>query len=172
MTLTNYHDKSYREARDENAIRAPKALLYGLRKTVQYFMTKLSNIHKLKGFRYVKEAFFGEAKGRNWYRGHYVFPGKDDIMSRFQKGKQLSCFIIEGQPGAVHVAYKLPNHQTTNNDEFGYLSFDINSVDWQQKIMGVHFSQFSLREGASIGNKQVKNVCSNALMPPYILEVY
>ena len=39
---------------------------------------------------------------------HYVFDKEEDIISRFQEGKPISCFVFEDQPGAVHVAYKIP----------------------------------------------------------------
>ena len=167
ISLTKDQNKSFREARDENAIRAPKALLYGMRKTIQYFKTKLLHIHRVKGFRGLREAFFGESEKRDWYRGHYVFDKEEDIMRRFQEGKPLSCFVFEHQPGAVHVAYESPFYQDKANNEFRYLSFDINSAEWTNKIMGVHFSQFTLREGYSIGNKRQTNTCSHALMLPY-----
>lgn len=138
------------EAREENSIRSPKAILYGMQKNQEYREWKLRLLHKLNGFDTLMNAFpeILTSDPRTRYKGYHVFDSCEDIKRRHRDGKALSCFTLDGDTDIVCVAF----HGGYNFDDNGYdivhyITFEYNAGGiMDDKVSGVHFCSF--KEGS------------------------
>ena len=153
-----------REARDENAIREPKSMLYGMRKALSYFVTKLRNLHKMKGFKFLRIAY---SRGKNdvkySFRGYYVFSSVQDIMSRIESRRPVSCFVVGDNYNTVHVAY----NRTSGNEDISYLSFKIRNEVSSVDNCGLHYCYFERCADLTTMKKEDLAITEYAIMLPY-----
>jgi hypothetical protein len=68
---------------------------------VEYFVTKLRNLHIKEGLHYVMKEK-QPVKRREWYREYHCFDSKKVVLDRFKTGKALSCFVLKHNYGEVH----------------------------------------------------------------------
>ena len=161
------------EAREENAIRSPKAILYGMQKNQEYREYKLRLLHKLNGFDTLMYAF-PEIHTRecvNRYKGYHVFDSSEQIKQRHKSGKPLSCFTLEGENNTVCVAF----HGGFITDDDGddvvhYLTFKYKTGGiMDHKVSGVRYCGF--QEGSEMIIKKEEmstRIDDYALMLPLI----
>ena len=157
-----------RENRDENSIRDPKSILWAMRKSEgqseKYLMSKLELYQKINWMRFVALGYktdYLDVKER--YRGYYVFSDMDEITERFNTGKALSCFTIDGDCDHIHVAYKVKKSPA----ELHYTSFHITSHGFVHET-GVQFIGIGHTGCHQRCDKKSEIVISNyAVMLPY-----
>ena len=106
-----YYFTLIREARDENAIRGPKSVLWKLRKNPQYFAGKLIILQQQRGLDILA---CSEDPSSVSYHGYFVFPSIEDVKDRFESGQPISCFCLDGNRSEVHVAYHTKKERTEN----------------------------------------------------------
>jgi len=165
-----------REAKDEKQIAGPKAVLVSMRKDEQYRETKMRLLHKLVGIESIASSFNDEEGDdeRHWFKGFHVYPSRDEVLSKFQKGEPLSCFCLnkEDEHALVHVAYK---DQEKRDKTVSYLTFgyDISKVT---NDTGIEFCPFTIKQEKNSVHAAVsrvekdelrKDIASYALMLPY-----
>lgn len=157
----------FREARDENSIRKPKATLYGMRKTANYFVTKLRNLHIKEGLKYVMKEI---VKTRDWFRGYHCFDSKKVVLDRFKRGQVLSCFVLNNNYEEVHVAYKdqAVSREGEGGDDIAFATFTYSTHLLCCQVAGVQFCKFTCIKEFSTARKQELNITDYALMLPYM----
>lgn len=162
-----------REAKDENAIRQPKSLLWKMRKSTSYFEAKLRLLYKMKGldslYDKYKESIELETRVRQPSM-FYTFPKRKDVMDSFEVGKPLSCFCLDNNYLKIHVAVALGDcsENKKEGDNFAYLTFDCKVQQWFQRELGVHFCMFRLEDDKpTTANKSSLNFTDYALMLPF-----
>lgn len=156
----------FREGRDENSIRKPKASLYGLRRAVEYFVSKLRNLHIKEGLNYVKNEKDPVKRGE-WFRGYHCFESKKVVHDRFERGQALSCFVLNNNYGEVHVAYRT-NASCRGGDDLYFATFHCSTLTLPVQESGVHFCKFTCSKELTTAKKQDLNITDYALMLPYI----
>jgi hypothetical protein len=134
------------EAREENSIRSPKAILYGMQKNQEFREWKLRLLHKLNGFDTLMSAFpeIHVRDSGTWYKGYHVFDSCKDIQQRHRAGKALSCFSLDGETNTVCVAfhdgYKIDDD---GDDVVHYFTFKYETGGtMDDKVSGVHYCSF------------------------------
>jgi hypothetical protein len=162
-----------REAKDENAIRQPKSLLWKMQKSTSYFEGKLRLLYKMKGldslYDKYKESIELETRVRQPSM-FYTFSKRKDVMDSFEVGKPLSCFCLDNNYHKIHVAVALGDcsENKKEGDNFAYLTFDYNVELWFRREVGVHFCQFKLMdEKPTTANKSSLNFTDYAVMLPF-----
>jgi len=154
-----------REARDENAIRGPKSVLWKLRKNPQYFAGKLLILQQQRVLDILNRS---DDASDFRYHGYFVFPSKDDVTYRFESGQPLSCFCLDQNHNEVHVAYhtrKRKDRACAPSHGINYLTY---SCTQQLKTFetGVIFRQFAYKE-ENTKCKDEMNITDYAIMLPY-----
>lgn len=139
-------------------------MLYGMRKTLSYFVTKLRNLHKMKGFNFLRIVYSRKKNDiKHSYCGYYVFSSVQDILSRLESRKPVSCFIVGDNYKSVHVAYG----RTNGNTDISYLSFqcrnEVSSVD----DCGLHYCYFERCPNLTTIKKDDLDITGYAIMLPY-----
>ena len=66
---------------------------------------KIRLLHKLTGMEFLNREYVSVFTWPNWYEGYHVFQNKSDIKDRFRSGEPFSCFCLDGDCNAVHVAF-------------------------------------------------------------------
>ena len=147
-----------------------------MRKDEQYRETKMRLLHRLVGIESLASSFNGEEGDdeRHWFKGFHVYPSRETVLAKFQKGDPLSCFCLneEDERALVHVAYK---DQEKRDTTVSYLTFsyDISKVT---NDTGIDFCPFTIEQEKNSVHaaasrvdkvKLQKNIVSYALMLPY-----
>ena len=153
----------FREARDENSIRKPKATLHAMRKNKEYFATKLTKLHKNAGLKFLGSAFYPTDNCGERNKRYHCFPNQADVITRFEDGKPLSCFFLDDDFNKVHVAYNVVG------TDCSYASFECLPSSLHTKESGVHFCKFKCIQEHSTAKKNELNITHEALMLPYIV---
>lgn len=156
----------FREARDENSIRTPKSVLHAMRKNAGYFCTKLGMIHKRAGLQFLKDEYRSKTTHYR-YKGYHCFKDKKEVQTRFEKGKPLSCFILDGNFNQVHVAY-YPKENSHPGGHITFSTFKYETSDLHNKEAGVHFCRFVQLEEDSKKSFDTMNITHYALMLPFL----
>ena len=157
-----------RESRDKNSIRDPKSILWAMRKpegqSEKYLMSKLELYQKINWMRFVALGYKTDySVVRERYHGYHVFSDMDEITERYNKGKALSCFAIDGDHDHLHVAYKVKKSTT----ELNYTSFKITSNGFVHET-GLQFIGIGHTGYHKSCDKKSDIVISNfAVMLPY-----
>lgn len=139
-----------------------------MRKSKEYFSSKLRAIHRRAGLSILhKEYCNRESPIRNWYHGYHCFQDKQDVLNRFETGKPLSCFIIDGDFGQVHIAY-YSSFASSNVGHILYSSFDCITTSMHTRETGIHFCKFKCINEQTAARRDDLNVTHFALMLPYI----
>jgi hypothetical protein len=155
------------EARDVNSIRKPKASLYGLQKTVEYFVTTLRNLHIKDGLNYVMKEK-QPVKRREWFSGYHCFDTKKVVLDRFKTGQVLSCFVLSHNYDEVHVAYGDNAVHRGGGDDLAFASFTYSTHTLCCQESGVQFCKFTCSKKFTNAKKQELNITDYAIMLPYI----
>lgn len=122
-------------------------------------------LHKRAGLKFLRYMFrSNDKKVRNWYKGYHSFRNKHDVLNRFNEGKPLSCFVIDGDTSQVHVAY---THCDRDYD-ITYATFTCSTSVLHKKEVGMHFCRFECINELTSARKQDLNITDVALMLPYI----
>ena len=77
-----------------------------MQKCQLYHEGKIRLLHKLTGMEFLNEEYEDVHARLDRYKGYHVFPNKSLVEDRFQKGKPLSCFCLDGRCNEVYVAFK------------------------------------------------------------------
>ena len=85
---------SIREARNERQIDRPKEMLVAMRKTLEYRMGKMKNLHKLIGIDFINYNF-DEREFRDWFVGFHTFT-YNNVIQRRENSRPLSFFTLDG----------------------------------------------------------------------------
>jgi hypothetical protein len=161
-----YYFTWIREARDENAIRGPKSVLWKLRKNPQYFAGKLLILQQQRGLDILVRS---ENPSSVRYRGYFVFPSIKAVKDRFQSGQPLSCFCLDENRSEFHVAYltkKRKGKACQGGNDINYLTFLCRHGTLKTCETGVRFCRFDeLRDNTK--HKDAMNITDYALMLPY-----
>ena len=111
--------KNNREACDEREITTPKNALVSYRKDLGYLLSRMQYMQKLYGIRSLA-GWFDEASGSSpfggWsevdserdpirFTGYHAYSSQQDIITRFDQGRPVSCFRLDNSTTEVHVAY-------------------------------------------------------------------
>lgn len=164
------YSRTFREAKEENAIRDPKSLLWAMRTNCSYFEGKLRLLHQLKGLNALQGTMIDSPSQRDWFRGYYTYSNKETILKAFSDGKPLSCFCLEHDFKTVHVAFSCSKDFKDHSDRnrIGYISFKV-SLSWVKHEAGLHFCKFTNTGQTSYSNKKTMKATNYAIMLPYIL---
>ena len=150
-----------REARDENAIRGPKSVLWKLRKNPQYLAGKLIILQQQRGLNILAPS---EEPSRVKYCGYYIFPSIKDVKDRFESGQPLSCFCLDGNRSEVHIAYHTKGKK--DRECINYITYSCRHGILKTCETGVRFCRFDkMRENTD--HKDAMNITDYALMLPY-----
>ena len=163
------------EAREENSIRSPKAILYGMQKNQEFREYKLRLLHKLNGFDTLMYAFpeIHTSDSVSRYKGYHVFDSSEDIKRRHKVGKALSCFTLQGKTDTVCVAfhggYKINDD---GEDVIHYLTFNYKTGGiMDDKVSGVHYCGFQEGTEETITKDELNaRIDEYALMLPLIVK--
>lgn len=137
-----------------------------MRKDVSYFCTKLEKLHKSNGLRFLKEEYSEKPKN-NRYKGYHCFKDRGEVKMRYDEGKPLSCFVLDGNFDQVHVAYNT-NFRSSTRGNITYTTFKYKTSDLHKKEAGVHFCRFALQDEDSTKSVDTLNITHYALMLPYL----
>ena len=150
-----------REARDENAIRGPKSVLWKLRKNPQYFAGKLLILQQQRVLDILNRS---DDASDCRYHGYFVFPSKEDVTNRFASGEPLSCFCLDHNHNEVRVAY----HTRKRKDRAWCINYLTYSCTQQFKTFetGVIFRRFDYKE-ENTKCKDEMTITDYAIMLPY-----
>ena len=169
------HRTILREAKDENGIHNPKAVLVAMRKDQNYRETKLRLLHKLFGIKVLCANYDNTPDGeRDWYIGYHVYESKLEVISRVRDRKSISCFCTNNEKGEVHVAFYDGEER---NVTISYLTFAYNTTRCVVQDTGVHFCSFVFKKQDNSDNAKVtrvskkdlrSSIVSYALMLPFI----
>ena len=138
-------------------------------KALEYFMTKLSVLHRTTELNNL-DRFFSDEKteSRDVYRGFHIFPSKSVVMSRYKEGKPLSCFVLNNHKDEVHVPFFEKNDRSQN--QLSYATFSYDTTVATIKESGVHFCKFVCEDTHSAVDRNVINITDYAIMLPYFRE--
>ena len=171
------HRTILREAKDENGIHNPKAVLVSMRKDQTYRQTKMRLLHKLFGIKFLCAQDNNTPDGeRDWYIGYHVYQSKLEVFDRVRVGKSISCFCTNNEEGEVHVAFY---DGKGGNTTISYLTFLYNTTRCVVEDTGVHFCWFGFKcpdisknaQVTTVGKKDLRSsIVSYALMLPFIKE--
>ena len=161
------------EAREENSIRSPKAILYGMQKNQEYREYKLRLLHKLNGFDTLMYAFpeIHTRESVSRYKGYHVFESSEYIKQRHKAGKPLSCFTLDGEIDTVCVAFHGGYIIDDDGDDVvHYLTFKYKTGGiMDDKVSGVHYCGFQEGTEMTIKKEELSTrIDDYALMLPLI----
>lgn len=157
-----------REARDENSIQDPKSILWAMRKCQLYREGKIRLLHKLTGMEFLNREYVSASTRPDRYKGYHVFQNKSEVEDRFKSGKPLSCFRLDGDCNAVHVAFTRGEpEQRGDEHEVTFLSFRYHTSQMYTHETGMQFCRFECTNEVSSVRKTSLNLLDYALMLPY-----
>ena len=135
MIVSQY---AIREGRNERQIDRPKEMLVAMRKTLEYRMGKMKNLHKFIGIDFINYNF-DEREFRDWFVGFHTFT-YNEVIERCENSRPLSFFTLEGCD-KYHIAI------SKGDGCISYLSLhaDIESCN-NLRIGGVDFIDVELME--------------------------
>ena len=134
---------------------------------MEYFVTKLRNLHIKEGLKYVMKEK-QPVKGREWYRGYHCFDSKKVVLDRFNTGEVLSCFVLNHDYGTVHVAYRDAATCKGGGDDLAFASFTYSTISLSCQVSGVQFCKFHCSKESTTAKKQELNITDHAILLPYI----
>ena len=161
----------FREARDENGIRKPKAVIQKLKKASSWYVAKLKRIHKLAGFEVLRSAYkTKKSTPRDWFRGYFTFQSKTDVLQRFEGGKPLSCFLVGDDATCLHVAVHsgIRTARQEDDDDIFFITMKCKPSTMHKRETGVHFCRFETDKSVHSAKKKDLNISMYALMLPYL----
>ena len=86
------------------------------------------------------------------YKDYHVFQNKSEVEDRFKSGKPLSCFRLDGDCNAVHVAFTRGEpEQRGDEHEVTFLSFCYHTSQMYTHETGMQFCRFECTNEASFG---------------------
>ena len=135
MIVSQY---AIREGRNERQIDRPKEMLVAMRKTLEYRMGKMKNLHKFIGIDFINYSF-DEREFRDWFVGFHTFT-YNEVIQRCENSRPLSFFTLGGCD-KYHIAF------SKGGGRISYLSCyaDIESCN-NLRIGGVDFIDVELME--------------------------
>lgn len=137
---------------------------------MDYFSTKLGMIHKRAGLRFLNNEYRIKANDDR-YKGYHCFSDKGEVQMRFDNGKPLSCFVLDGNFDQVHVAYHSKNGRYISNRGSGsvtFTTFKYSTSDLHYKEAGVHFCRFVQISDERTEKLDMLNITHYALMLPLL----
>ena len=134
---------------------------------MEYFVTKLRNLHIKEGLNYVMKEK-QPVKRREWYRGYHCFDSKKVVLDRFKTGQVLSCFVLNHNYEEVHVAYRDNAVRRGGGDDLAFASFTYSTHTLCCQEAGVQFCKFTCSKEFTTAKKQELNITDHAIMLPYI----
>ena len=147
-----------REARDENSIQDPKSILWAMRKCQLYREGKIRLLHKLTGMEFLNREYVSVSTRPDRYKGYHVFQNKSEVEDRFKSGKPLSCFRLDGDCNAVHVAFTRGEpEQRGDEHEVTFLSFCYHTSQMYTHETGMQFCRFECTKEVSLVRKSSLN---------------
>lgn len=156
-----------REAKEENKIQDPKSILHGMRKTTEYFETKLALLQRIAGMDFLAESFEDSFRERVWMKGHYRYKSEDDVLELFKLGEPLSCFCCNSIHHEVYIAFADGKRKIDGTEYTSMIKFSCINNLYHKEDYGVHFCQFEYVDTMSQVCKTQLNITDNALMLPY-----
>ena len=94
----------------------------------------------------------------DWYEGYHVFQNKSEVEDRFRSGEPLSCFRLDGDCNAVHVAFTRGEpEQRGNEHEITFLSFCYHTSQMYTHETGMQFCRFECTNEVSSVRKTSLN---------------
>ena len=85
---------------------------------------KIRLLHKLTGIEFLNREYVSVFTQPDWYKGYHVFKNKSEVKDRFRSREPLSCFCLDGDCNAVHVAFTRGEpEQRGDEHEVTFLSF-------------------------------------------------
>ena len=167
-TLLQLIRNTCREARDKNSIQDPKSILWAMRKCQMYREGKIRLLHELTGMEFLNREYVSVFTWPDRYKGYHVFQNKSEVEDRFRSGEPLSCFRLDGDCNAVHVAFTRGEpEQRGDEHEVTFLSFCYHTLQVYTHETGMQFCRFECTNEVSSVRKTSLNLLDYELMLPY-----
>lgn len=169
MHLSFFFQIMHREGNMEHQIQQPKKVLQSMRRTMSFYMTKLTLLCRLWNLSWIERSYSDTDEDiRDWFKGHHVYETSNMVIEKFKAGDEpISCFCLKDDTNMVHVAF-----YPGDRDQIGYISFTYNIDQMFVEEIGIHFCKFQCLSNIVVANKveTKRNMDRHALMLPYRLD--
>lgn len=139
-----------------------KDILVSMQRDQTYRETKMRLIHKLSGMAFLAMCLNGDdaTNKRHWFKGYHEHSSREDVLTRLQTGKPMSCFrTSNSETNEVHVAF------TDGEERHSTVSYVTLIYDTSLAVQetGVHFCPFIIKTDDGSDEPMVTRTEKNVL---------
>lgn len=135
-------------------------------------------LHKIAGLEFLDRQYNDNRKQeRNWFKGYHVYRSRDEVTTRLESGRPISCFCTDNSARVVHVAFKEDEKRSSSvanqNGTISYLTLNFDATKGAVQEAGVYFCAFKPQaQSINIDQEALRqNIVGYTLMLPFISDI-